>query len=1103
MNNGSFMTQTSFSFKSKNVTTEKISVFKGILNNIYRQIETSLPDRVKREQILTGRVLTRDDIEFRKKPETVTEELIVIPILEFLGFVRNKSYFRFTGATESESQKECDLTLLTEQEKILVESEPMGKNLFHKNVGVNQLTGYLENKSFRSGIGITTNGFRWILVKYNDEVFKSDIVRDIDLLPVFKKMGGLSAIENPDDLLNDFLATFLKENIINVVRKQELELTIARERVSKRFYDDYIKYVFGISEKYSHNYCLLDAIEPAETDEDTKRSFAVTLMNRLIFIKFLEDRVLKRSNLLNDLLVHYNSNKRTIPSTFYKSFLSPLFYDVFNTNVNKREENISKFYLFENIPYLNGGLFRESIKNEKSLNVKDDILQAIITNLLIGYTFNISMKQVKSNSPEEEFNALDPDILGYVFEKTINFLTAPGEKEARKMVGAYYTPDTITNQISKDAIFSVVMEKLREGLRESGWTDSDISKYQTISDLAEFPPMHPDTMRRLSEKVDTIKILDPACGSGHFLTSALKLIVFIKRKIIEPSKDVDVYELKRRAISQNLYGVDIEAPAVEIAKLRLWLSLIEELNADNIASVKTLPNIEYNVVHGNSLIGWNDESMLQMVAHEADLKGIRDKLSGLEIAYVDDIEKYKLLKVTKDRLASEFPHLEDLKEAYTSLKRIYIEEQGERAVLLKGILETVRSTIYSVVTPTFENYIKAEFNGNSRNREMPRIENPIHWSLDFNEAFEGGGFDIIIGNPPYGASFSKNEKDYLKSKYTSSKGNGNSAMMFIERSINLLRPGGHLGFIVPKSLAFSQKWEDGRNLILEDLNSVLDVSKAFKDVKLEQMIINIKKGSKPKTYALERTDSPTKLYVKKHFVTSTQTILLAGSKEEIKIFQKLNRSGKKFGNVTDTNRGLPLQSKLNKNNEGLPVLRGEDISRFYYKTPSVFLKPEEINRYDAVVKRMRDSPKIVSQRIVAHVKKPIPHILIMAAVDRKGMISVDTVENTYLRDKEYSLDTLCAIMNSRLVEWYAYRFIFANAIRSMDLDRYYVSKIPLPSKTSNLLIVDGLVSGLTATTSSDGISVDGDLLDRINKAIYEAYGLSMEESNLIDSLTVS
>jgi hypothetical protein len=152
---------------------------------------------------------------------------------------------------------------------------------------------------------------------------------------------------------------------------------------------------------------------------------------------------------------------------------------------------------------------------------------------------------------------------------------------------------------------------------------------------------------------------------------------------------------------------------------------------------------------------------------------------------------------------------------------------------------------------------------------------------------------------------------------------------------------------------------------------------------------------------------------------------------------------------------------------------------------------------------MQDSLKIDLQRIVAPYKKPIPHILIMAAVDRKGMISVDTVENTYLRDKEYSLDTLCAIMNSRLVEWYAYRFIFANAIRSMDLDRYYVSKIPLPSKTSNLLIVDGLVSGLTATTSSDGISVDGDLLDRINKAIYEAYGLSMEESNLIDSLTVS
>lgn len=1095
------MAQTSFNLKEYQVPNGKIIEFKELASEVLKQIESAIPDRVKTERILTGSVLTRDDIKFREKPEAVTEDLIIIPFLEFLGFIKDKTYFRMTGASTSNSRKECDLTLLVNDEKILVESEPIGKNLFHRNVGVDQLTGYLERKSFRSDIGIATNGLRWILVKYNDETLKSDVIRDIDLSPVFKKIRNLPSLDM-DYLINDFIASFSRENILNVVKGEELELKISKEKVSKRFYDDYIRYVFGIGKDEEHKYCLLDAIEPSDITENTKKSFAITLMNRLIFIKFLEDSVLTRNNLLKDLLDHYESNKSTMVSTFYHEFLIPLFYEIFNANVNKRDESVARFYLFENIPYLNGGLFRESIQNEKLFNVRDDILYKIITELLIGYTFSISSMDDKSATQEVTRNVLDPDILGYVFEKTINFLTNPGPKEPRKLKGAYYTPDRITNHITLNAISSLVIEKLHEVLLESGWNEAEVSKYKSISDLAEFPPSHPETIKKLMQKIDSIKILDPACGSGHFLTSALKLIIFIKKKILNSSSIyVDAYELKRSAISHNLYGVDLEAPAVEITKLRLWLSLIEELDRENVHSAKTLPNIEYNIVHGDSLIGWNQEHMIQMVAHEADLKEIRDKLTGLEIAYVDDTEKYKLWKLTKDHLSSEFPSLEDLKIAYTSLKRIYGEEQGERAVVLKGILETMRTTIYGIVTPTFQDHIKMKFSGKLSGHENFNIKYPIHWSLDFNEAFSNGGFDIIIGNPPYGAVFDKNEKEYLRRKYKSSKSNGNSAMMFIERSMDLLRPGGRLGFIVPKSLAYSQQWEEGRNLIVCDLNSVLDVSKAFRDVKLEQMIIDVKKGSISKKYDIERIDSPSRLSISKGFIYSTRTILLSGSKEEIKIFEKLNRSKITFGKVTITKRGLPMQSKLNKDGHNYPVLKGEDISKFFYRTPSNFINLEEIKTREDV-KNMMQLPKIVSQRIVAHVKKPVPHIVIMAAVDRKGMLSVDTIENTYLVDKNYSLDSLCAIMNSRLISWYAYRFIFANAIRTMDLDSYYIDKIPLPPKASDLQRLKSLISKLNETNILNNIEeVDSEVLDEINKYVYLAYGLTESEAKMIDNLT--
>ena len=143
-----------------------------------------------------------------------------------------------------------------------------------------------------------------------------------------------------------------------------------------------------------------------------------------------------------------------------------------------------------------------------------------------------------------------------------------------------------------------------------------------------------------------------------------------------------------------------------------------------------------------------------------------------------------------------------------------------------------------------------------------------------------GGFDIIIGNPPYGAEFSVTEKKYYLSKFETAKQNGNSAMMFIQRCYELLSPSGRLGLIVPKSLSYAQKWEKGRVYVLKDLVSVYDVSKAFKDVKLEQIIIRIDKNSNLKNYFIWRHDDYKQLLVNKDLCMSTGTLILWGDYDE-------------------------------------------------------------------------------------------------------------------------------------------------------------------------------------------------------------------------------
>jgi len=299
-------------------------------------------------------------------------------------------------------------------------------------------------------------------------------------------------------------------------------------------------------------------------------------MNRLIFIKFLEDKGLVPRGLLKKTYKEWKEKK--IPASYYDTYLKPLFYEVLNTPEDERSEHT---------------LGNERDSNEKTLN---------------------------------------PDILGHVYEKLINLLTSEGQKG----LGAYYTPDEITSFIAKATIEPILVERLKKVLRNWGWPESTL-KFNTLDEvLNEDRPITRDgrILGEFLDEINKIRILDPAVGSGHFLVSALKEILQIKKRIYSLiGKDVDLYKLKLEIILNNLYGVDIDDTAVEVAKLRLWLALIEDLDIEAVRKGEVvLPNMEYNIWYGNSLVGWLNEKLMDFAMIYPYDKKIAGIFMGLKAA---------------------------------------------------------------------------------------------------------------------------------------------------------------------------------------------------------------------------------------------------------------------------------------------------------------------------------------------------------------------------------------------------------------------------------------------------------------------------------------
>lgn len=519
----------------------------------------------------------------------------------------------------------------------------------------------------------------------------------------------------------------------------------------KKHYIKFVKYISGkVYEKKNGKWqdVVYHAPQPFysesfNSNDKTVRDYVKKLFGRIVFMYFLQRKkwLAKDSNYMSNLY----ANAGDLQANFLDEVLEPLFFGVLNTRPEERNGKAKMLPGYDKIPYLNGGLFQNDSEDDKPCVFPGKYFKDLF-DFFDRYNFTID-----ENDPEDAEVGIDPEMLGRIFENLL---------EDNKDKGAYYTPKEIVEYMCRESIISYLQSKAA----------TEAGKHQ-LRDFVE--TLNGETFSMSQRKfikdwLKAVKICDPAIGSGAFPMGMVNLLSKLYHAL-HLSTDFSV--IKRHIMEQNIYGVDIEKGAVDIARLRFWLAMVVEDKTDDITEVAPLPNLQFKIMQGNSLVEKYGG---------IDLSTLLGKSTG-EFQYIYDDEAFQTLLEGK------------LKEYYNT------PYHSLRDDLAKEIDELISSRLIKL-------------NENLSIDDIKPSENDkfFMWHTWFSDVFKDGGFDIVIGNPPYGAKLSESDKTLLKSIYYTTKtikgvqkGSMDTYTMFIELSYKLLKKGGAFAMIVPISLTSS------------------------------------------------------------------------------------------------------------------------------------------------------------------------------------------------------------------------------------------------------------------------------------------------------------
>lgn len=520
--------------------------------------------------------------------------------------------------------------------------------------------------------------------------------------------------------------------VVEVTKRLKNALDV--ERVTRKFYKEFQELHLE----------FLDLVDGIDDDRD-RRWYTSVMLNRLMFIYFLQRKFFIDNGDDRYLQNKLAQMKEKGKNLYYEKFLRLLFFEGFARPEENRSQGAKE--LLGKIKYLNGGLFLLhpiEIKNP-GITIKDEAFENLFS-LFERYSWNLN------DTPGGEDNEINPDVLGYIFEKYIN----------QKAFGAYYTRPEITEYLCERTIYNLVLDRVNHQEIPGVLTG------RHFDDVAELLiNLDAGLCWELIDRVlPGIRILDPSCGSAAFLVSAMKTLINIyaavigkikfltdKRleswlKAIEKKHTRIDYYIKKTIITENLFGVDIMEEAVEIGKLRLFLALVAAV--DSVDDLEPLPNIDFNILTGNSLVG---------LMHVDDKK-FEGHLQGNLFR-----KSYRQVVDEKNRLVTLYRKASAYSENLQSLREDIDGRRDEAIATLNSILcDDFKYLDIKFEQGVWDDKKKKPGKPVKRNITQEDIDKlkPFHWGFEFNEIINShAGFDVIITNPPW-EIFKPNAKEFFE-----------------------------------------------------------------------------------------------------------------------------------------------------------------------------------------------------------------------------------------------------------------------------------------------------------------------------------------------------
>jgi hypothetical protein len=953
---------------------------------------------------------------------------------------------------------------------------------------------------------------------------------------------------------------------------KDVEQAFSVERLNKEFFDKYknfyenfVQHITGKRfEKEKGKWVEKTkgkAIPEHKTvfgsDDKLARNFVKLLLGRLVFIQFLQKKEWMgvpanskkwkngEKDFLNQL---FNSTKKK--DQFHSNVLHELFYKAFN-KPNRPND------IFEltgtRVPYLNGGLFENEYSKTELINFPTNYFQDLL-DFFGQYNFTID-----ENDPLDHEVGIDPEMLGHIFENLL---------EDNKDKGAFYTPKPVVQFMCQESLIQYLKTYLVE---HNKWSADEKAANKLYEGLQNFVKKKIassiiDFDEDIAIALRDVKICDPAIGSGAFPMGLLNEIFYCIQVLYNASPDVvgEIWEMnswqadivKKNIIQHSIYGVDLEKGAVDIARLRFWLSLIVDEKEPY-----PLPNLDFKIMQGDSLLeSYEGIDLSKIAVNKTQVTEIDLDLFGnpknsqvtiFDTKYIDDSnittliedyftaqipEKKQSLKLQIDNIIHK--HIDYNLEFEENKIKITIADlefkiKGNKVVTTdsKGVKEKKEKTLEKLIKGLNNEKAKLR-NLQTKRKDLHEFQNKAEkpyflWHLYFKDVFDLGGFDIVIGNPPYGTSIKGDYRKYIEDTIGKVP-DYEIYYYFNEIGYQKLKENGVLSYIIPNTYLFNVYASEYRKKMLSqwEINCILDCTrfKIFEEASVFNCINILIKDSRDievKSVGFKPTGAALKFsnLINEQTVHVSSEAMLANNQnwgivfklkpEVLKVISKIKNNSIQLDEVfPEFSQGLIAYDKYqgqtkeviesrayhytSKAKAGLKYwLWGEDVTRYQVKWNG-----KEYIDYGAGIANPRDPKFFKGNRILV---REITNPTVFAAITDEELYH-DPAVIVIKGSKKGSIKMLLGLLNSKIASFY--HFNSSPKATKGGFPKILVEDIknfPLPKEIEKdaLKVIENLVDNILEfkSKSDDTTHYEKD----IDLIFYKLFDLTYEDVKIIDA----